>query len=302
MNKALHLGLAGRFRLTATKPDGTQRIVADWFDNLITDAGLNRLGTGGIATHCQVGTGSTTPNVLDTALAAKLADTTATATAITYGSSGSAPWYGWVRKEFRFAAGVAAGTIAEVGIGWAATGSLWSRALVVDGSGNPTTITILSDEVLDILYEIRVYPPTTDFVSTLSLSGVEYAYTMRPSLISAQEWGPQSILSSGFGNGATFDFRGCSGPMGTITTSPSGTFAPSNNTSVTEAYVSGSLKRVNNWSFALGDQNIVGGIRSAQVSRPFMLGYWQCEFVPNIPKTSAKVMTLKTSISWGRRA
>src|SRR5690606_31940294 len=52
-------GLCGRFKLEAERPDGQRRLLADWFPNLITNAGLNRIGTSsGWLTACAVGTGS----------------------------------------------------------------------------------------------------------------------------------------------------------------------------------------------------------------------------------------------------
>ncbi len=45
-----------------------------------------------------------------------------------------------------------------MGIGWNAnpSGALFSRALIVDAEGDPTTIAKLADEQLDVEYEFRV--------------------------------------------------------------------------------------------------------------------------------------------------
>ena len=63
------------------------------------------------------------------------------------------------------------------------------RALILDGGGSPTTLTILSDETLDVTYTIRVYPPTTDVTGSITLDGVSYGYTIRPCNVSTSGTG-----------------------------------------------------------------------------------------------------------------
>ena len=62
----------GKYKIMVGKKPGgiesEQRIVTDWFTNLITDGGLNHLGTSSFSIssrYCQVGEGSTTPSVED---------------------------------------------------------------------------------------------------------------------------------------------------------------------------------------------------------------------------------------------
>ena len=164
--KGLHIvrhDLAGFYKLVATNSKGQTRVVADWFCNLILDAGLNRLGTGGIIDRISVGSGNSTPTAGQTALDTLVATTT---TAVgggvnSYDSVGNT--YAFSRSTYRFATGVATGNLTEVGAGW--SGGLFSRALIKDGGGVPTTVTILSDETLDVIYELRVYVPA-DVVGT----------------------------------------------------------------------------------------------------------------------------------------
>jgi hypothetical protein len=58
---------------------------------------------------------------------------------------------------WRFGEGIAAGNIAEVGLGWG-NATLWNRARIKDAQGKPTVITVFADEYLDVVSEIRVYP------------------------------------------------------------------------------------------------------------------------------------------------
>ena len=73
---------AGFFKFEAVKlaPDGSEisrRTLADWFPNIITDQGLDRMGDNNDwMSACQVGTGNTTPTALDTGLVARIAGTT----------------------------------------------------------------------------------------------------------------------------------------------------------------------------------------------------------------------------------
>jgi len=204
----LNTQVAGEYKLVAVQPDGTERILANWFPNLITNAGLNRMGTASDYTNnCQVGTGSTTPQFTDTALVSSLAAQSSVTTTST--SEATAPLYQrTITKRFRFNTGVATGNLTEVGVGWATTGSLFSRALILDGSGNPTTVTVLSTETLDVYYRLTIYPYINDITGTIELGGEEYSYTMRAASldtllgVTSSASTVNSSLASGFaGNG-----------------------------------------------------------------------------------------------------
>jgi hypothetical protein len=157
----LKMGLAGRFKLTMTNvTDGSVR-ETEWFDNIVTDSGLNGIGTTNMVARCYVGTGSTTPADTDTALTSFLAANSSGGTPVS-AASVSSPYYSKNTMVYRFAAGVAAGNISEIGIAPSGTvpQPLFSHALVLDGGGSPTTVTVLSDEILDVTYEIRAYYPS----------------------------------------------------------------------------------------------------------------------------------------------
>src|SRR5574337_1573872 len=175
-----HARLAGKFSLVAHKLDGSSRVLAEWFDNLIVDNGLNRIGTGSYMDQCYVGTGSTAPTNADTALEMQVASTSSIH-ATTSGTSTSPPYYGYSRRTFRFGVGAAAGNLTEVGVGWySGTNMLFSRALIKDIDGNPTTVTVLSDEVLDVAYEFRNYAPPADSAPyVVTISGVDYTFVTR---------------------------------------------------------------------------------------------------------------------------
>lgn len=207
----LKFGLGGRYKMVAHKvKDGkivSSRVAAEWFDNLITDTGMESLGAGAAYMHaygCVVGTGNTPPTNSDTLLVTPLAVTTS----VQVGDANTkqtttTPYYVASKITYRFGTGVAAGNLTEVGL---CNGSsspttstpLFSRALIVDGTGTPTTITILSDEILDVTYEFRVYPPngsvdvTGTFSMTIDGTPTSFGYTLRAAYMSglSKTYGP----------------------------------------------------------------------------------------------------------------
>lgn len=73
------------------------------------------------------------------------------------------------RHTFTFGLGQIAGNISELGVQFLSSGSLHSRALVEDSQGQPTTITVTSDEQLIITYTIRAEASTDDVVQTVPM-------------------------------------------------------------------------------------------------------------------------------------
>lgn len=300
--KQIKMGqFAGHYRIVATKLDGSQRVLADWFENLILDTGLNRMGTGGVFGWCQVGSGNTAPAVSDTALQSRVAGTN-TLQSTASGSAASAPWYGWVRHVWRFGVGAAAGNLSEVGVGWATTGSLFSRALIKDLVGDPTTITVLSDEVLDVTYEIRLYAPTVDQVVDVVIGGVTYSTTVRAAVANGTQWYPANLQNWGSTpSGGTYPAPAAyTSNIGTITQGPSGTAGAAQSVSVA-AYANNSYERVFDAFFNLDYGNLVGGIKSMFITTGNnWAGAFQCQFSANIPKDATKVLHFKYAISWAR--
>jgi hypothetical protein len=296
----INVGVAGRFKLEAVcERTGERRELAPWFDNLITDHGLNWLGTSGIGQFCLVGTGSAPPAVTDVTLANKLAHTTANV-GVTYGGQASAPYYSWIRIVFRFPAGVAAGNLTELGVGVSTT-TLFSRTLIKDGAGNPTTITVLPSEALDVTYELRVYAPADATHSTV-ISGVTYTGTIRPRSVTASDqgnlWAVRVFATAPSLEGPSPSVAAFSGLPGPATAGPSGVQENSGASAVMAAYSQNSLTRTGTITFALSEGNVPGGIQAVSVNTT--LGSYQIGFTPPIPKDSTKVLSLGLALSWSR--
>jgi hypothetical protein len=324
---ALRPSIAGRFTMYASKVDGSRRKVAefdaDWsvarklaeFDNLITDGGLNRMGIGDFRTTCIVGTGSAAPAVTDSQLQSTTARTQTGAPNIP-GTSYTAgpPPYMTSNTGFRFSVGAAAGNLTEVGMGWT-TGALltdyalWSRALIKDELGAPTSVTILSDEVLDVYYAMRIYPPTVDATYQVTIAGELYDCISRAMAInSTLNWNVPSsrVLFTSLPGGAGFGVHG--GAIGTTVGTPSGVASYSYTSPSNSAYSNNSLQQDGLLSWGLDLGNIAGGIRS--VSYQTSVGAYQTQFTlvtprgdgsTTINKDNTKVLSIGFRVGWARR-
>lgn len=294
--------VCGFYKIEATSRTGVRRTLADWFPNLITDNGLNLLGTSATwLTWCQVGSGSASPAFGDTTLASRVAGTN-TRSLDTSGSQSSAPYYTWRRVTYRFAEGVAAGNLAEVGVGPATSGNLFSRALILDPGGTPTTISVAADESLDVTYEFRYYPPVADHEFSLTIAGVTHAVVSRASGVTGNDivtgWnialnGTDAALAVNAGSVTAF-----SGSIGEITGSPSGT-GSNRSTIVNATYSAGSHHRDGTAVWALTAGNHVGGIGAIRVRHG--IGTYQLGFTPNIMKNNTQVLSMTFRHSWARR-
>jgi len=304
--------VAGHFVMVASKPDGTSRKVAE-FDNLVTTAGLNRMGVGEFRNICAVGTGSVAPTFDDTTLNSSRAKTSSSAPNVPGASiQTTAPYYTTVHTGFRFAQGAASGSLTEVGIGWSTGGgptdyTLWSRALILDEEDDPIAVTILGDEVLDVYYSMRIYPPTTDVTYTATVGGETYDCISRAaSVTSINLWYMPSsrVQFTNFaGNSPPIV---ASGVIGLITGAPSG-FTINNAGISNQAYSNNSLRQDAILSWGLDQGNVTGGIRS--VFYQTSVGAYQTQFTlptpredgtVTIPKDSNKVLSISFRVGWDR--
>lgn len=295
----MNFSMTGHYKMVAYKLDGTSRVVADWFPNLILNNGLNQIeSTDGMFNAASVGSGSAAPAAGQTQLA-NLVASTGSVQSIQSGNE-LASGYGWRRLTFRFAQGAAAGNLSEVGVGSSST-NLFSRALILDGLGQPTTVTVLADEFLDVVYELRAYWPTTDVTGTATISGVSTGFVMRACEVG--QWGA-SWISGPFGGNNNF-FGQCyaeGATLGAISASPSGTFiGQSDGSSRVGSYSNGSFSRTFRTSFGLNAvTQSIGAIRLLSAGNSDVL--FQCSFDPPVAKTNQFNLDLDFTFSWARRS
>lgn len=296
-------GMAGFYRLKAIRPNGEVRIDTGWFPNIITAWGLNAKGdTNDLNRNCHVGSGNTAPSVNDTTLETWVASTNLIQDSSS-GAQANTPYFGWHRRTYRFPEGAAAGNLAEIGIGplGGANDNLFSRALILDSTGTPTAITILSDEILDTTYEARLYPPTTDGAFTVSDGTTSYDIITRASNVTdGGTWGGFDIVGKSAA-WRTFSSSARSGDIGTITEAPSGTGDGASSQS-NLAYSNNSLEKELTITWGLNRGN-VGGVRSLFAgSLSGRIGAYQAQFTPVIDKDDTKELTINIKVGWDRAA
>jgi hypothetical protein len=298
-NMQLNTQLAGRYKIEAFDVvTGQHRVVADWFDNVITDIGLESMATGGPIQACRVGSGSAAPLATDTQLQSQIASTSSV-NSFADGSTSSSPYYRWFRRTYRFAIGAAAGNITEVGVGWGSSGAtLFSRALIKDGNGTPTSITVLSTEVLDVTYELRVYVSEADTVQTINISGTNYTFTLREMYI-AQAYSIASFPNAGMAYLQNYILtRAYNGPLGTLIGGPSGAFSEADRITV-DNYSANSKRREITLEWGLNSGNLANFIQSFSIALTY--SGVQIGVSPVIQKTASKIFRLKIAYSWARR-
>jgi hypothetical protein len=293
----------GRYQLIKRDAWGVEIERTPWFDNLILDAGLNRWGTGSIISGAAIGTGTTAPATTDAGLETltHYTTTSGTGSGITVGGS---PNYNNTRTfVYRTTLGSLNGNYSEVGVGWGST-TMFSRALILDGGGSPTTISVTSVQQLDIVYQLSVYPPLTDWTDTVTISGVDYAVTGRASSVTATSgtagsWPVStSLIAVAIGVGGS-SANAFTGALGNITSSPSGTRYEGSVTAGTDSYVNNSLQATGYESYSLTQGNLTGGIKSTKFW--WNTAAFQYEFSTAIPKDGTKTLSLNYSVTWGRR-
>ncbi|HEY8354434.1 MAG TPA: hypothetical protein VIK69_05405 [Methylophilaceae bacterium] len=290
----------GRFKLRAMKGDIIMResawcpniIVNGAFDYWFQNAPTNGIGIMGFV----AGAGTATPQPTDTSLQSFL------------GGGGSVV-EGWVTRNttvsprsitvgvrIQGSEGAVVGNVAEIALCRGTTGTptnstpIFNRARVVDEMGNPTTITVLSDEFLEVIYEITLYAiDGATGTLTINIDGTptNFDYEIRPINMSNTFWWRISPGITGSGTGAWFVFNP-SGLLNVGTSSgqrshvtdqtafgdPSESSAPAGYSSsnhfgsrVDAAYVPGSKERLQTIRLPLNNGNIAApGIRSINLA------------------------------------
>lgn len=302
----MHLELAGYYKITATDKDTQEeRVLADWFPNLITNNGMNLLNQGGhhIMRYCYLGSGSNVPTVNDSSLQTQVAVKERDGgSSADYQAKPTPPYYGFATKSWRFVPGEVTGNLSEVGCGADVAGvNIFSRSLITDTQGVPITITVLANDYLTVYYELRCYPPLTDTVSTVTIAGVKTECTVRAAEVtSGYRWGfyasgDYSTVVNGYSSPVTV-YRGV---LGSITGSPTLSLGDINQSAPTDVYTQGSHFRDGVVNLSLTQGNSAEGISAIQFNT--WLGSFQVRFNPPIVKDNTRTLRLNYRVSWGRK-
>lgn len=295
----------GFFKLEVRKVnEDAPHTVIDWFPNLITNQGLDRLGVGATILYCSVGSGNSTPVAASTGLDSKIGSSVYRNNTINRGALATAPYYGWVRQSYSFPVNTVVGNLSEVGIGWANgtnNNSLFSRSLIKDESGNPITLSIVADDLLTITYELRLYPTLTDTVGTIDTGLGTHTYILRAANVTKGyywngDYGEYSAMGYS-SNAKTYPTD-----IGDVFNQPSGTESGYLGYVEQQAkpYTAGNYYRDVAFSFGVNSANHAAGIRSLAWLSNSGLGACQIQFDPPIPKTNLQRFDLTLRVSWGR--
>lgn len=294
------------------------------FDNLLLDSGLNGFGTstGERFNYCQVGTGNSTPAVgqvaLDTQVGAIVHSGGAFVTS--HGVDDITGDY-WASTTFTYPGtlGQIVGNISEIGVSIVNNNSqpLTSRALILDNSGNPTTITLLATEYLTIIYTIKVYPYLSDTIGSFLINGETYEFISRPFKVNTSFWAIQGTNYLGGGIGASNYLLFANATINEITsTGLSGvsmslaSMTPSYGYATLDPYVNNSLKNSTTLLIAQNYGNHANGISGFNITgEGYPLYYpgttscaaFQVLLDHPIPKNADRTLAISNEMSWGRK-
>lgn len=308
--------MQGYFRICVKRKDGSIKEDTGWFPNLITNQGMDWIGSPPpnfnvssgqqyIGTHCGVGTGTTTPAFTDTQLTSFLAMYPSTSGGNVEGFSSSQyvagpPAYWSGIRTYNFAIGAVVGNIAEVGIGNTAQTDtqpqLFTHALILVG-GSPGTITVTSSDALVVYHEMRLYLDLTTNAYSFSISGVSYTGNyLRANVTSVPNFALNVYYNINYGVGGSF--TGYNGTVGTVTTVPSGSSYPVNGQTAIGTYTAGTYTLSMSCVVNLSQINLSGGISAYTIQTNH--GTYQFSSSPAIPKTSLYTLTMNWNVSWAR--
>lgn len=323
--------LSGKFKLTVRR-HGLIIKETDWFSNMILDQGLDFMGlaASGAGTfpmqgpfrYCHVGSGTLPPAASQTQLVNYIAGAGYSTGTGSISQAGSPTWVATGTQPYTFAQGAIVGTIAEVGIGiQQANGNLTARALIVDGGGTPTPITLTAIDQLTVTYSCSLTPQVNPLTGgTVVLDGVTYGYTVYPHYLTSRTSATNTTY--GLPEGITSDWRWC-GLSGSTSNFmifyPAGTPVPADVATRSDIPGPGSTSYSNgaSYTYNVGDffgtstfiippsvANTTGGIQGIRAQ--FFLGlfwgaqYFYYNFLTPIPKDNTKRLTLQFRMAWSR--
>ncbi len=306
----LKIGMKGFFQAWSYNPRTKKRTaLTDWIPNSMLENGMNQMADfsnwAGLGSKNQVGTVSVpAPNTNDTQLLGYIAGT-ANIVEHTSGAQATAPFYGWDRTTYQYPAGppIANENLQEAGIGWEVNNSppaLITRALFTDELGGFPVFTPLADEVLQVTYELRYYPPLVDVERTIILDGITYDTITRASAVTS--WGQDIGQIMGQKSLFNSDWQAYDGNVGTIEQAPSGLSAPcDNDDQFNLGYQNNSFYIDMQCDCGTAGWNLTNGIRSIRLRTN--AGDFQTQFNAQgtgftIPKDSSFTMQLVWRLSW----
>ena len=231
----MQVGLYGEVKVIVKRADDTVRLDTGFFPNVITNLGLDAIGSNdNLFTYCAVGGGNSTPLNTNT----KLDNFLGVGSPISVESKYD---YDPVRDTefykcsstvgYRFT-GLDNKNISEVGLvsnSSPTQHSAYTRTLIKNNVGEPTVITVLSGEILELQYRLwQVFDlKDKDQVVTAMIDGVKVPFNVKIRLagvggtIINGSWNYSNVVGQAVIYGGNAGPRFGTGELGTITGQPS---------------------------------------------------------------------------------
>lgn len=312
----MNIGLVGEVRCVVIKEDGTIKEDTGYQKNLILNQGLDFYGGGkgtDIFHRCLVGTGNSTPIGTQNKLDMPVKIAAGTHFAIKYDYMTRVDNLYLVERTCKYTFSTMGNVnISEVGLasnGTTTTNAyMCTRALIKDAMGNPTVISVLNTEKLEVYYKIIAVFSTLDTTHQIQYTNAAneistYDVTVRLALAG------NVIYNSGVGSspliglnliGSAVVGQTSTGNLNEVTSFPGGTGSYAESFTLGE-YVPNTYKQDGMYTYSLALGN--GNTRCVLVCSS--LGVWQIRYgsVLNdspISKTNKDTMVLPFEFSWGR--
>ena len=310
----MQVGLYGEVKVIVKRADDTVRLDTGFFPNVITNLGLDAIGNDNdLFNFCAVGGGNSTPLNTNTKLdnPLQVGSPISSESKYDYDPVRDTEFYKCSRTVgYRFE-GLDNKNISEVGlVGDYASGQhpAYTRTLIKNSAGEPTVITVLSGEILELQYRLwQVFDlKDKDQVVTAMIDGVEVPVNVKIRLagvggtnIDNSSWSYANIVGRGVMYSSSLRFG--TGEIGGITGQNSGITFLSPSATSWEAYQPSTYKRKFYVNASITEA--VHPIRSFLFFTG--LGAYQGRFgtvdgdLP-IDKTNQDILQLGFEMSWGR--
>jgi len=291
--------MAGYYRCVVRNADGSTKRDYGWHSNVLLNQGRDFPGKyDQFLAYCHVGLGNTPAQVTDANLETFEVSTAAAGAGVPTAQS-TPPYYGAMTFLYTFDGAdiIGAHTIKEVGTGRLVTNTgLFSRMVL------PEAIVMLVDEVLDVYYELRIYPDhLTTTSTTITISSIVYAIDIRAcNVTSSAHWG--AGIGDKFLARPAVDWLCWAGgaAIGPVTGQPSGVeIAGGGDGTTNSEYADGSFQSTAQISYGSPRGNHASHFAACMVN--VSSGVYQIVFDPPIPKSAAERLILEWTHSWSRK-
>ena len=311
----MQVGLYGEVKVIVKRADDTVRLDTGFFPNVITNLGLDAIGNNrDLFSFCAVGGGNSTPLNTNTKLDNFLAvgSQISSDSKFDYDPVRDTEFYKCSRTVgYRFT-GLDNKNISEVGLVddyRPELHSAFTRTLIKNSNGDPTVITVLSGEILELHYRLwQVFDlKDKDQVVTAMIDGVEVPVNVKIRLAGVGSanvsgyWGYHNVVGKGVAYAGGSYARFGTGEIGKITGLISGETSEFYSGMSWEAYQPSTYKRKFYVNTSITEA--VHPIRSFLFFTG--LGAYQVRFgtvagdLP-IDKTKQDILQLGFEVSWGR--